>query len=138
MCSSDLFPSLKQLQTVLIGFAGIGLGKNPNGFIQNDIRPRWMIMWEEKRSIALTAIAMVVVYLLRTTGTIKNYPFAIIELCLLVLGPQLALYLRNRRPEYVAEAKPLPLEWVGVTRPFTPADVGEMDQALEPLPGAVS
>ncbi|HEY7134470.1 MAG TPA: ABC transporter permease [Acidimicrobiia bacterium] len=134
---ANLFPSLKQLQTVLVGFAGIGLGKNPNGFIQNDIRPRWMIMWEEKRSIALTVVAMVVVYLLRTTGTIKNYPFAIIELCLLALGPQLALYLRNRRPDHVAEAQPLPLEWIGVTRPFTPADVGEMDQALEPLPGAV-
>jgi hypothetical protein len=81
---------------------------------------------------------MVFVYLLRTTGTIKNYPFAILELGLLVLGPQIALYLRNRRPEYEAEARPMPLEWVGVTRPFTPADVGEMDQALEPLPGPVS
>ena len=81
---------------------------------------------------------MVVVYLLRTTGTIANYPFAVIELGLLVLGPQLALYLRNHRPSYEPEVRPLPLEWIGVTRPFTTADVAEMDQALEPLPGPAS
>jgi branched-chain amino acid transport system permease protein len=136
---ANLFPSLKQLQTVLVGFAGIGLGKNPNGFIQNDIRPRWKVMWEEKASIAIVIAAMVVVWLLRTTGTIKNYPFAILELALLALGPQVAEYLRHRRHAGEPEApQPVSLEWVGVTRPFTPADVAEIDEALQPLPGATS
>ena len=38
---SNLFPNLKELPLVLAGGAGIGLGKNPNGFIANDMRPKW-------------------------------------------------------------------------------------------------
>lgn len=129
---ANLFPSLKQLQTVIVGFAGIGLGKDPNGFIQRDIKPRWSVMWREKLSIAVLIPAMVVVWLLRTTGTIKNWPFVVLELGLLVLGPQLGEYLERRRAETTGttEPRPVPLEWIGVTQPFTAADVAEMDREL--------
>jgi hypothetical protein len=133
---ANLFPSLKQLQTVVVGFAGIGLGKNPNGFIQNDIRPRWNVMWKEPLSIAALLAGLVVVWLLRTTGTIANWPFVVLELGLLVLGPQLAEYLQRRRTAAAgaAEPRPVPLEWIGVTQPFTAGDVAEMDRELA-LPG---
>jgi branched-chain amino acid transport system permease protein len=133
---ANLFPSLKQLQTVVVGFAGIGLGKNPNGFIQNDIRPRWNVMWKEPLSIAALLAGLVVVWLLRTTGAIANWPFVVLELGLLVLGPQLAEYLQRRRTAAAGapEPRPVPLEWIGVTQPFTPGDVAEMDRELA-LPG---
>jgi hypothetical protein len=129
---ANLFPSLKQLQTVLVGFAGIGLGKNPNGFIQNDIHPRWKVMWKEPLSIVALIGGMAVVWLLRTTGTIANWPFVVLELGLLVLGPQLADYLQRRRTAATGtgEPRPVPLEWIGVTQPFTPNDVAEMDREL--------
>ncbi len=44
---SNLFPNLKELPLVLAGGAGIGLGKNPNGFIANDLRPKWDVFLEE-------------------------------------------------------------------------------------------
>jgi branched-chain amino acid transport system permease protein len=129
---ANLFPSLKQLQTVIVGFAGIGLGKDPNGFIQRDIRPRYNVMWRQPLSIAALIGAMVVVYLLRTTGTITNWPFTVIELGLLALAPQLAEYLERRKAaaEGTVEPRPVPLEWIGVTQPFQPADVAEMDREL--------
>jgi branched-chain amino acid transport system permease protein len=128
---ANLFPSLKQLQTVLVGFAGIGLGQNPNGFIQKDIRPRYNVMVREPLSIVALVVAMIITWLLRTTGIIANYPFAIIELALLALGPQLGEYLARRRraPEEI-EPGVTPLEWVGITEPFTADRVAEMDRAL--------
>jgi branched-chain amino acid transport system permease protein len=129
---ANLFPSLKQLQTVIVGFAGIGLGKDPNGFIQRDIKPRWAVMWREPLSIVALIAAMVAVWLLRTTGTIANWPFVVLELGLLVVAPQLGEYLERRRSAAAGttEPRPVPLEWIGVTQPFTGADVAEMDREL--------
>ncbi len=133
---ANLFPSLKQLQTVIVGFAGIGLGKNPNGFIQNDIRPRWNVVWRNPVSIVPIVAALVAVWLLRTTGVIANWPFVVLELGLLALAPQLAEVMERRRlaAERAAEPRPVPLEWIGVTQPFTAGDVAEMDRELA-LPG---
>jgi branched-chain amino acid transport system permease protein len=130
----NLFPSLKQLQTTLVGFAGIGLGKNPNGFIASDLRPRWRVVLGQPLEVAGLAAVLVTVWLMRLLHLMGNWPYALISLAVLAVAPVVA-EAWHRSPGATAAAGPAselsgPLEWLGVTRPFLPEDVAVMDRVL--------
>jgi branched-chain amino acid transport system permease protein len=126
--TQSLFPHLVQLPLVLAGLAGVGLGKNPNGFIASDLRPRWDALLNKPVALAGVAGAEVLVWVLRITHVFNNWEYAILSIAILAAAPLLALE-RNAPSEM--------LEWVGISRPFHPDDVTAMDRvlALAPLPG---
>jgi hypothetical protein len=75
------------------------------------------------------AVALVGVWLARVGHAIDNWPYAVITLAILAAGPELATlelpHLGRRH-----EAGDGALEWLGITRPFTPAAVAELDSRL--------
>ena len=127
----NLFPSLTQLPLLLFGTAGIGMARNPNGFVL-EIKDRWVPVWK-KPAVAVGILgAEVVVWVLRLAHAYSNWPFAILAVAVLAVGPLFATPLPQIRPAAEGE---IPLEWVGIDRPFTIDDVTALDSALA-LPNA--
>jgi branched-chain amino acid transport system permease protein len=131
----NVFPSLKQLQTVLVGFAGIGLGQNPNGFIANNIRAQWDVLLEEREVIVGLIAVLAALYGARLAHLIDSWTLVIAALVVLTLTPQVAAVLHRRRTggavAVADEPARTPLEWLGIDAPFRPEDVAMMDRVLD-------
>jgi branched-chain amino acid transport system permease protein len=131
----NVFPSLKQLQTVLVGFAGIGLGQNPNGFIANNIRAQWDVLLEERRVIAGLIAVLAALYGARLAHVIDSWTLVIAALVVLAVTPQVGAVLHRRRTAggvaVADEPARTPLEWLGIDAPFRPEDVAIMDRVLD-------
>jgi branched-chain amino acid transport system permease protein len=132
----NLFPSLTELTLVLSGLGGIGLARNPNGFI-HDIRARWSLVEGDPVSQVSIVGLLAVVWLLRATNVMGNWPFAVGALVVLAVGPLIAQVRFMLARSTVASSSAaggydfgLPLEWLGIDRPFTDADVAALDAAL--------
>jgi branched-chain amino acid transport system permease protein len=111
---------------VLPGLAGIGLGRNPNGAVQ-DIREAFLPIVTSRPVLVGTIVALAVVYALRLGDVIDNWPFVILSLATPVVAVLVAGLTDRRTVEATAET---PLEWRGVTEPWTDEDVRELDRAL--------
>jgi branched-chain amino acid transport system permease protein len=135
---ANLFPGLPQLQLVLSGLAGIGMAKNPNGFVL-DLHRRWDELQSQPVLAAGVALSLVGVWVMRIGHLFGNWPYAVITMAILAVGPQLATLNLGRLAGQRAGARvrpdAAPLEWLGITTPFTPAAVAELDRALA-LPAA--
>jgi branched-chain amino acid transport system permease protein len=133
-----LFEFLGNFTTVLPALLGISIGRDPSGFVERiltDLEPL-----RRARSAAVVAIGVVGVgYLLARNGTISNWWFIVVVIAVLA-----ALNLVTRRvtaadrrdAEAAAEqldetSADLPLELVGVARPYTAADREMLDAALD-------
>ena len=151
----NLFSSLKQVFPLAVGFAGIGLGKNPNGFITNDIRPNWEAFLHDPPALIGVIAAEVLAWVLRVVHAYANWPYTVLALGILVLAPGVRNQLRARRPlaAPVTAATPAmagsgsaspgtangaahgdqlsgPIEWLGILQPFQPGDVALLDARL--------
>jgi len=133
---SNVFPSLSQLQTVTVGFAGIGLGRNPNGFITSEIKPRWQVFRQEWGALAGVLGVLVLLWVLRLSDVITNWPYAILTIVVLALAPVVGAGIHARKvgragaAETAAPKLSAPLEWLGVTTPYHPEDVAYIDEVL--------
>lgn len=134
----NLFHSVSELPLLLAGTAGIGMGRDPNGFVVR-MREEWAPVWAQP-SLALGVGALLVgVWLLRMVHALANWPYAVISLAVLLLAPAAVARLSGRagrraRAGAVTAAGPsVPLEWVGITRPYTADDIALLQQMV-PLP----
>jgi len=116
----NLLPGLPQLTLVLSGTAGVGMARNPNGFVL-EIRDRWAPLWRRIPAAAAVGAALVGVWVLRRAGVITNWPYAIVSIAILALAPAFALERPVRRRA---------IEWAGLTRPFSPDELIEIDRAV--------
>jgi hypothetical protein len=133
-----MFEFLGNFTTVLPALLGISIGRDPSGFVERiltDLEPL-----RKARSAAVVAIGVVGVgYLMARNGTISNWWFIVVVIAVLA-----ALNLVTRRVTAAdrrdAEAEgeqldgtsaDLPLELVGVARPYTAADREMLDAALD-------
>ncbi len=132
------FEFLAQLTTVLPALLGVSIGRDPTGAVERiltDLGPL-----KRARSAVIGAIAVVAVaYLMARNGTISNWWLIVVTgLVLLALNvvTKRVTAADRRRAEAAAAALPdsasadLPLELVGVARPFTVADREMLDAAL--------
>ncbi|HEY2303072.1 MAG TPA: ABC transporter permease [Acidimicrobiales bacterium] len=126
---SNLFPNLKELPLVLAGGAGIGLGKNPNGFIANDMRPKWDVFLAEPLGIVALIALLVVVWAIRIGHGMNNWTYAIISLGILALAPGVMAAVHAKRL-----AKPAPALADGAVA--TAAGTGPPNGAAPALVGA--
>jgi branched-subunit amino acid ABC-type transport system permease component len=120
---ANLFPHLPQLPLVLFGTAGIGMARNPNGFVL-EIKERWAGVWRRPALVAGIVAALLVAFAARAAGALTNWPYVLVSLAILALGPLPVTPMpvgRRREPGY---------EWLGIDRPFTDADVAALDAAL--------
>jgi len=120
------------LSGVLPGLAGIGLGRNPNGALA-EMRDAFGRAWRDKRVFGLLAGGEVMIWVLRLAGAYRNWPFVIVAI-VWALAWLLSVAAVDRIALMRAGAPPRskrgPLEWVGITEPWDPADVVELDRRL--------
>lgn len=133
---TNLFPDWQQLTTILIGLNGIALGRNPNGMIAAQLRPKWDPALKHPRVLAGGAALVVLAFALREADVIGSYPMLIL-MAIGVLG--VSSVARGLDAEKVGkktgsnvlpEGMTAPPEKLGLTAPFTPADIDALDREL--------
>jgi branched-chain amino acid transport system permease protein len=128
----NLFPGLPELQVVLAGLAGIGLARTPNGFVIA-LRARFERLARLPYAASLAA-ALIVVWLLRVSHIISNWPYVITTAVIVIAAPMVAS-LVDRSVAAAGGAvsttpDAVPLEWAGITRPFTHDDLARTESVL--------
>jgi branched-chain amino acid transport system permease protein len=123
----NVAPWFESINRVLPGIMGITLGRSPNGFGEI-IRQVFAPLWRAPAIVAITVGGVAVVIALRLTDVVGGVPFALVLLAVPAAGA-LGARLRIERATRPTERE-LPLEWIGVERPFQPADVATLDRAL--------
>jgi branched-subunit amino acid ABC-type transport system permease component len=136
---SDLngfFEFLARLTTVLPALLGVSIGRNPTGAVERilvDTAP----LRKAKPVLIPGLAAVAVAYLLARNDVISNWWLIVITLAVGVAMPQIAKRLvppeaadTGAPPEPAEPVAALPLELVGVARPFTPGDRIMLDAAL--------
>ena len=121
------------LASVTPGLMGIGLGRNPNGAVA-DIREAFEPL--PKRRVVFGAFLLIVaaLYAFVLVADIGAWWFVIGGVVALITFTQVAA-LRARPDSETEEAAgvefaDVPLEWVGIDRPFTAEDAAELDAKL--------
>jgi branched-chain amino acid transport system permease protein len=133
LTAAPLFPLLRgidwfpQFSAATPGFMGVGLGRNPNGAVSEMREPfepvtkRWWLLG----GLIVTCAAMYIAVLVLDVGA--WWLILGVVIALLVFG-QIAQTLA-RPPKEETEPE-IPLEWVGIDRPFRPDDVAALDREL--------
>jgi branched-subunit amino acid ABC-type transport system permease component len=119
---------LVSFTVVLPALIGISLGRSPSGFLGDAFGP-WARLIREAKLLFAAAIAVeLVLWFLAYERTINNWTFAIVTAVLVLLLPRLSDLAAR-----AGTTKPVdgtPLEFVGIDRPFTAADIADFDRAI--------
>jgi branched-chain amino acid transport system permease protein len=118
------------------GLMGIGLGRNPNGVVR-DVALRFEPA--RQRPAVFVGLGLVLVAL---TGAVESdviggWWFGTLALVAIFATPEVARALTSRNSAARARAE-VPLEWLGIDRPYTAADVRAIDAVLALPEGAPS
>jgi ABC-type branched-subunit amino acid transport system permease subunit len=140
----DVAPWFENINRVLPGTLGITLGRNPNGIVAS-IREGFAPLRRDVPVLLASLAGVAAVVALRLAEVLTGVPFAVVLLGVPVAFGLVAQYRASREEDAAREAAgevEVPLERVGIDRPFTPADVAELDRALglesEPATGTVA
>jgi branched-chain amino acid transport system permease protein len=129
----DIFPWYENISRLLPGTMGIALGRNPNGIIQ-ELRVSFAPVGQNVNALVLTLGSVAVVLALRLAEVIDGGLFALLLILAILSGSLLLRVLEARGSAPTAhdptESATVPLEWVGIDRPFTREDVAELDREL--------
>jgi branched-chain amino acid transport system permease protein len=129
----SLFEFFKDFTTVLPATIGITMGKNPSGAV-HDIVTNFRAMSKAKPVLIGAAALEGLLYLLRRADVINNWYLLVFSFIILLLLPVVAQALMPQAfaPEGASEDadEDVPLEFVGVDRPFTPGDRDMLDRGL--------
>jgi branched-chain amino acid transport system permease protein len=143
-----MFAFLANFTLVMPALMGVGLGRDPSGVVTRfveDFSPLKRV-----RPVLVGGLAVeAVIYIAADTGRISNWWFVVLTGLVMVAMPRVGMALApeafaeegeaGEKPEAAkaeatakAPAEPeLPLELVGVSRPFTPADREMLDRELD-------
>jgi branched-chain amino acid transport system permease protein len=132
------FTSLEKPLGVLPGLLGISLADNPNGTVP-DLARRFQPVKKVRGVLVGLLVVLAGLYVAERAGALAKWPFAILIVVATFASipvAELILARRERGPAELAEVAPaeVPLEWVGIERPFTEDDVEALDKVLA-LPG---
>ena len=99
---SNFFPSLLQLQSVLIGGTAIGVGTSPNGLIPSGFRPVWESVARRRTLLVGIIVAVVGLWGLAFSGVIDNWTMTWCLIVVLVAGPTVPYVVDYRRGDAAA------------------------------------
>ena len=132
-----LFPSLLRWVGLLPGATGIGLGRDPNGAV-SQMREGFAPLAGSPSSLLVMTLALVALYGLRLVDAIDNWTFVGGLVVIPLVASAVATVSSASKQRILAqlEASPdrTPLEWVGIDREWTDADVVAMDVVLGTAP----
>ncbi len=128
-----LFPSLIRWVGLLPGATGIGLGRDPNGAV-SQMREGFAPLAGSPSSLLVMTLALAALYGLRLAEAIDNWTFVIGLVVIPLVAAAAATLSAAARQRTVAQLEDqpdrTPLEWVGIDRPWTAADVEALDRRL--------
>ncbi|WP_426573978.1 ABC transporter permease [Aquihabitans sp. McL0605] len=150
---ASIFPQFARWQYMLLGFAGVGLGKNPNG-LSADLRPASARVKRDVPVLVGLLVVLVAIWGLRIADTYSNGPYLALTLVALIAAPVIAARRAGASVSLaddeagagtvhslVVEAEGhhdaredglhAPPELLGLTEPFRPTDVAALDDALD-------
>ena len=94
---ANFFPNLTQLQVVLVGGSGVGVGTTPNGMIPSSLRPIWKSVVSRRALLVGILAAIVGVWALRIAGVIDNWTLTWTLLAIVIVVPSAAYAVDYRR-----------------------------------------
>ncbi len=135
---SGVFDFLAHLTTVLPALLGVSIGRHPTGAVERIIVESAPL--RRARPVVAGGLAVVAgAYLLARGDVIGNWMLIVVILAVALALPLVAKAVAPRpEPAAAAGDGAVPLELVGVSRPFTPADRDTLDAALRLPAGAGS
>ena len=128
-----LFPSIVKWVGLLPGATGIGLGRDPNGAV-SPMREGFAPLEGSPSSLLVMTLALAALYGLRLVDAIDNWTFVggLVAIPLIATAVATLSAASKQRVLAQLEASPdrTPLEWIGIDRPWTDADVERLDREL--------
>lgn len=122
-----------RIQNVTVGAAGIGLGREPSGAAPQFAEGFLAIRHDLWVQYAMYAV-MVLAWLARLEGVLTNWSFVLALFVIAVVSLAAAEVRRRRvapaRQRDRTHARDVPLEWLGLTEPWTPEHVAALDREL--------
>lgn len=134
----DIVPALEKIVLVTPGLIGIGLGRNPSGAARQ-MAEGFAPLRRSPRLVAALVTVVAGLTALRAADAIGNWPYALLLVAAMLGASGLASALAGRGEAEPAEPAAaaaagapdgMPLEWVGILRPFTVEDRERLDLAL--------
>jgi branched-chain amino acid transport system permease protein len=116
---------------LLPALIGIGLGRNPSGFL-NDVFEQFGAMIRQARVVFFGGIASeLLIWFLAFRHAINNWTFAIATAVLVVMLPRVAGIVKSA-PVHPTTGAPeaTPLELIGIDRAFTAEDLRDMNRGI--------
>ena len=131
----EVAPWFENVNRVLPGTLGVTLGRNPNGIVHS-LREGFGPLRRAPALLVLTVAGTAAVVALRLGDALTGAPFALALLGVPLAGGLGAQLLAARRQRALppdgagAGRREVPLEWVGIERPFDDSDVAALDREL--------
>ena len=130
--AEGFFEFLARFTTVLPALMGVSIGRNPTGAVEQ-IAVEFGALRRAKPVVVAGCAAVAVGYLLARNDTISNWWFVVLVGVVIVAMPLVAKRVAPRPAAAITLAdghREVPLELVGVARPFEPADRDMLDREL--------
>jgi branched-subunit amino acid ABC-type transport system permease component len=131
--AEGLFDFLARFTTVLPALMGVSIGRNPTGAVEQ-IVVEFGGLRRAKSVVVAGCAAVAVGYLLARNDSISNWWFVVLVGLVIVAMPLAAKRLAPPSTAVAAASadghEDIPLELVGVARPFEPADRDRLDREL--------
>jgi branched-chain amino acid transport system permease protein len=131
--AEGLFDFLARFTTVLPALMGVSIGRNPTGAV-DQIVVEFGGLRRAKPVVVAGCATVAVGYLLVRSDSISNWWFVVLVGLVIVAMPLAAKLLAPPPTAVVAASadghEDVPLELVGVARPFVPADRDRLDREL--------
>jgi branched-chain amino acid transport system permease protein len=129
--AAGVWPILDSLNRILPGTMGIAMGRNPNGAVR-DISGRYGSLTLVPIALLGMAVSLVVAASLAVTDVLTGWGLLFAGVAALVIWPQAAdlVVARRNAGARAEDEEAAPLEWAGIERPLTAAEVRELDSIL--------
>ncbi|WP_067806205.1 ABC transporter permease, partial [Actinomadura formosensis] len=127
---ATVYTTLGHLIVVSTALLGMGVGKNPSGFVHDLIEGYRAVRGAGPVLYGAGALGAVL-YVLALTGVIGTWTFALAALSVIMLLPVFGrMYLEERGGDGERRARPAPLELIGVDEPYTDELRARLDREL--------
>jgi branched-chain amino acid transport system permease protein len=125
---------LVHFTALLPALIGIGLGRNPSGFLSDSFAQFGPLIRRTKPVFFVGVAAEVLIWFLALRKTIHNWTFVILTAVLVLALPRIGALVNpsafGRKPDEGDAGDGVPLELIGIDRAFTAADLRAIDRGI--------